>query len=127
MKASIFYFTKVAFQKETERFFLDAEETVKMLNESGLKNFVQVDTFIPALDSPKEQLAERLFAIYNDGTEEGNPLGTKAGQQKLVSLGAGHTSMSVNDFVVIDGEVLIVDSLGFKNIGQHNALSEVSA
>jgi len=71
LKASIFYFTKVAFQKEPERFFLDAEETVKMLNESGLKNFVQVDTFIPALDSPKEQLAERLFAIYNDGTEEG--------------------------------------------------------
>ena len=122
MKALIFYHTKEAFHREPERFFTDANETVKMLNETGLKNFVQVDSYENPKAVSKQDFAEEIFMRYNQDT---NPLGTKEGQQKLRSIGAGHTSMSVNDFVVIDGDVLIVDSFAFKNIGHHDAVSEV--
>jgi len=88
-----------------------------MLNENGLENFVRVDSHEDISAKSKQQYAEKLFAIYNDGTAEGNPLATEDGQKKIRCLGAGHTSMSINDFVVIDGDVLIVDSFGFKNIG----------
>ena len=129
MKAEIFYFNNEAFDKEPQRFFTNAEETLKMLNESGLKNFTQVDTYEinpPANeDTGKLEFAELLFALYNDGAVLGNPLGTKEGQDKIRKLGVSHTSMSINDFVVIDGEVLIVDGCGFKNIGKHQAVSEV--
>lgn len=113
--------------KEPLRFFTNAEETKKMLDESGLQNFVCVDTFEENSSRPKQDFAERIFAVYNDGAEIQNPLGTKEGQNKLRSLGVSHTSMSVNDFVVIDDQVLIVDSLGFKNIGKHDALKELYA
>lgn len=107
-----------------------------MLDETGLKNFVQVDTHeekTPLLKSfvnifsnkSKKEFAERLFAVYNDGTEGGNPLGTPEGQQKIRSIGVSHTSMSINDFVVIDGDVLIVDGSGFLDIGKHSAINEV--
>ena len=113
--------------KNPERFFLNADETEKMLNESGLQNFAHVDTFIDSdMDIPKHAYAERMFALYNDGAQVGNPLGTPEGQNKLRSIGVGHTSMSVSDFVVIDGEVLIVDGAGFKNIGKHDSVSEVT-
>lgn len=126
MKALIFYFNKDAFYREPEKFFNSADETEKMLNETGLQNFAQVDTFEEETTLTRDEFAERLFAIYNDGAEINNPLGTPEGQKKIQSLGVGHTSMSVSDFVVIDGEVLIVDVFGFKNIGKHNALSEVT-
>lgn len=126
MKAQIFYFKKEPFMKNPERFFNSADETEKMLDYSGLKNFALVDTYNDKdMDIPKDAYAERMFALYNDGAKIPNPLGTKEGQEKLRSLGVGHTSMSVSDFVVIDGDVLIVDGVGFKNIGQHDALNEV--
>ncbi len=128
MKAEIFYFNNEGFDREPQRFFTNAEETRKMLDESGLKNFVQVDTYeinptTEQIDKP--EFAELLYALYNDGAVVGNPLGTKEGQDKIRKLGVSHTSMSINDFVVIDGEVLIVDGCGFKNIGKHQAVSEV--
>lgn len=128
MKAQIFYFKKEPFMKQPERFFLNADETEKMLNETGLQNYALVDTFIDKdMEIPKDVYAERMFALYNDGAKIPNPLSSKEGQDKIRSLGVGHTSMSVSDFVVIDGEVLIVDSMGFKNIGRHDAVKEVVA
>ena len=128
MKAEIFYFNNEGFDREPQRFFTNAEETRKMLDESGLKNFVQVGTY--EINTTKEHVdkldfAEQLYALYNDGAVLGNPLGTKEGQDKITKLGVSHTSMSINDFVVIDGEVLIADRCGFKNIGKHQAVSEV--
>ncbi len=102
-----------------------ADQTVKMLNESGLKYFVHLDTFEEDTKKTKEEFAERLFAVYNDGAEIPNPLGSKEGQDKIERTGVYHTSMSINDFVVIDGDVLIVDGCGFKNIGKHPAVQEV--
>ena len=125
MKAEIFYFKKQAIIDFPARMFMNAEETKKMLNESGLKYFTHIDTFVEETDLSKEAFAERLFAVYNDGADIGNPLGTKEGQDIVRSSGAGHTSMSVNDFVVIDGDILIVDGSGFLNIGQHPAVTEV--
>lgn len=126
MKIEIFYFKNDPFLKNPERFFLNADETEKMLNESGLQNFAHVDTFIDKdMEIPNDAYAERMFALYNDGAEIPNPLSSKEGQNKIRSLGVGHTSMSVSDFVVIDGEILIVDGCGFKNIGKHPAVSEV--
>jgi len=101
-----------------------AEETRKMLNESGLKYFTHIDTYEENLQASKEHFADRLFAVYNDGAEIPNPLGTKEGQEKVRSTGTGHTSMSINDFVVIDGEVIICDGSGWLNIGQHQAVTE---
>lgn len=129
MKAEIFYFTTKAFLDHPERYFTNAKSTIDQLNESGLKNFVKVDTY--EINPTKEEhidkleFAELLYGLYNDGAFLGNPLGTKEGQEKIRSVGAGHTSMSINDFVVIDGDVLIVDQCGFKNIGQHDTVSEV--
>jgi hypothetical protein len=125
--AKIFYFTKKASKEEPHgTFFNDAKVTKKMLDESGLKNFVQVDTHEDQSATSKQEYAEKLFALYNDGTQSGNPLGTPEGQQKIRSIGASHTSMSINDFVVIDDEVLIVDACGFLNIGQHSSVKEVT-
>ena len=125
MKAEIFYFKKQAIVDFAGRMFMYAEETRKMLNESGLKYFTHIDTYEEDTTLSKDEFVERLFAIYNDGAEIGNPLGNKDGQQKIRSTETGHTSMSINDFVVIDNEIHIVDSSGFLNIGQHDAVSEV--
>ncbi len=118
MRAVIYYFTKDAFLENPHMFFTDAHHTEDLLRSEGLKGFVMVDTHEDKSVKSKREYAEKLFIIYNDGTEEGNPLGTPAGQQKIRSSGVGHTSMSINDFVVIDGDVLIVDSEGFKELGK---------
>ena len=124
MKAEVFYFTRKAFEESPHgSFFFNAKFTVELLDES----FVKVGEYQSKSDkvNTKDALAEEVFMHYN--AEWSNPLGTKEGQQKIRSLGVGHTSMSINDFVVIDGEVLIADMMSFLNIGKHKAVSEVVA
>ncbi len=128
MKAEVFYFSKEAFEKSPHgSFFNDAKYTVELLDTTGLESFVKVGEYQSKSDkvNTKDALAEEVFMQYN--AEWSNPLGTKEGQQKIRSLGVSHTSMSINDFVVIDGEVLIVDQYDFLNIGKHKAVSEVVA
>jgi len=128
MKAEVFYFTRKAFEESPHgSFFFDAKFTVELLNSTGLESFVKVGEYQSKSDkvNTKDALAEEVFMHYN--AEWSNPLGTKEGQQKIRSLGVGHTSMSINDFVVIDGEVLIADMMSFLNIGKHKAVSEVVA
>jgi len=125
LKAEIFYFKKQAITDFSGRMFMYAEETKKMLNESGLKYFTHIDTFEEETKLSRDEFVERIFAIYNDGAEIDNPLGTKEGQDKVRATGTYHTSMSVNDFVVIDDEIIICDGSGWLNIGKHPAVSEV--
>lgn len=125
MKAEIFYFTTQAIDDFRGRMFMYAEETRKMLNESGLKYFVHIDTYEDDKVMTKEDFAQWLFTVYNDGADFDNPLASTEGQQRVRSSGAGHTSMSINDFVVIDGEIIICDGSGWLNIGQHKAVTEV--
>lgn len=122
MKARIFYVTKKAFHEDPSWIFTNAEKTEQQLDKSGLKNFVEIDTHEDQNVKSKLDFAEKLFMIYNT---DSNPLSTKQGQERIRKLGAGHTSMSVNDFVVIDGSILIVDTLGFKNIGFHKVLEDI--
>jgi hypothetical protein len=125
VKAEVYYFTRKAFEESPSgTFFTDAKATVEMLDATGLENFAKVGEVQVKSDVAKDENAEKLFALFN---LDFNPLGTPEGQQKIRSLGVSHTSMSINDFVVIDGEVLIVDGSGFLNIGIHKAVSEVVA
>lgn len=124
MKAEVYYFTKKAFHENPHVFFMDAKVTQKMLDESGLQNFCKVGEHQTDSNISKDDFAEEIFALFN---LDNNPLGTSEGQEKIRSLGVSHTSMSINDFIVIDGDVLIVDGCGFLNIGKHKSLSNIVA
>jgi len=55
---------------------------------------------------------ESIFGMYNVS----NPLATPAGQQKIRSVGVGHTSMSIGDVIKLGGIYYIVASEGFKRL-----------
>jgi hypothetical protein len=55
---------------------------------------------------------ERLFSKYN--SDDGNPLGTDAGQQKVRVSGTHHTSMSVLDIIKIGTKYYMVAGQGWK-------------
>jgi len=118
-KFEIYYHTKVHHHMfgngELEKsVFVDEEFSEKRLAENGLSTFVKVAEHIGA--SHEDEL-ERIFAKFNDGTNEGNPLATKEGQDFIRANGVSHTSMSVQDLVVFNNEIYVVKNMGFKNIG----------
>ncbi len=104
----IFYMTKDAWHKAVETDItneITGMHTVNALKNSGLKEFVSVAEF----QMPTENgtvMAEKIFAKFNSDYE--NPLATPEGQSLLRSTGAGHTSMSVGDFILFDNKTIMV-------------------
>jgi hypothetical protein len=56
---------------------------------------------------------EQIFEILN---MDSNPLGTPKNQQWIRDNGARHTSMSVGDVIVRDGDYFVVMGVGFKQL-----------
>jgi hypothetical protein len=60
---------------------------------------------------------EDLFRIFNDADSDiPNPLRTNSGQDKIISLGVKHTSMSVADIVRLDKDFWICMPQGWRKL-----------
>lgn len=89
---------------ETESYF-----TPRPLNRETMDKTHAIVAEIEAED------LEDVFFRMNDPFGEGyNPLSTLEGQNKLRNLGVRHTSMSVNDAVMINGEIWQVLAVGWE-------------
>ena len=120
MKARIFYLTKDE-RRNNPNSWLDIDETIKNIKANKINAFANVHEM--EIDDNKDvaEVSEIIFELMNgmaggedpDGTP--NPLGNPEGQKKIRSLGVGHTSMSVGDFIIFgNGKTLVADDMGFK-------------
>ena len=117
MKAYIFYAKKDSEWFDNINFTSDEQKHVPTVK-NILEDYIQVDVF----DTDKSlrtaggvsKVAEKIFAIYNDYTL--NPLSAQNSmpKQNLLRIsGAGHTSMTVGDAILIGDKFYIADMVGF--------------
>jgi hypothetical protein len=67
-------------------------------------------------DGEVEAVLNRMFALFNDGLDIPNPLGTPEGQVKVKQSGTHHTSMSVGDVIGLKDKLWIVAGVGFREL-----------
>lgn len=84
------------------------------MNPYKLKQFALVESVKIDYDSVDE-IPEKIFAKFNS---DDNPLASASGQAKIRELGLSHTSMSMGDFIVINGRVIAIAlDIGWDFIG----------
>jgi len=104
----VFYMKKDAWRNAVENDLLNemsGQHTVNSLKLTGFDEFAGV-AVVELEGETSERVAELAFATFND--PDRNPLATPEGQQKIRAEGAGHTSMSVGDFVLLDNQIILV-------------------
>ena len=118
MKADIYYMTKAARVSDPTS-FISAEASIKNIQEGRRLFYSRVHEMWSDDNKGFDDNAEIIFTLLNGQGDKPNPLSTKHKQRKIKSLGVGHTSMSVGDFIVF-GEntlkILVADSFGFKEV-----------
>ena len=99
--------------------FISAEASIKNIQEGRRLFYSRVHEMWSDDNKGFDDNAEIIFTLLNGQGDKPNPLSTKHKQRKIKSLGVGHTSMSVGDFIVF-GEntlkILVADSFGFKEV-----------
>ena len=118
MKASIYYMTKSARESEQSS-YISAEASIKNIKEGRHLSYSRVHEMWSDDNKGFEENAEIMYTLLNGHGDKPNPLSTKHKQKKIKSLGVGHTSMTIGDFIVF-GEntlkILVADTFGFKEV-----------
>ena len=118
MKVYIYYMTKSVRENDPSS-YISAETSIKNIQEGRRLFYSRVYEMWSDDNKGFEENAEIIFTLLNGQGDKPNPLSTKHKQRKMKSLGVGHTSMSIGDFIVF-GEntlkILVADTSGFKEV-----------
>tara|TARA_Y100001949_G_scaffold83767_1_gene70754 strand:- start:33 stop:482 length:450 start_codon:yes stop_codon:yes gene_type:complete len=99
--------------------YISAEASFKNIREGRHLFYSRVHEVWSDDNKGFEENAEIIYTLLNGHGDKPNPLSTKHKQRKIKSLGVGHTSMSVGDFIAF-GEntlkILVADTFGFKEV-----------
>ena len=118
MKVDIYYMTKDARESDPSS-YISAEASIKNIQEGRRLFYSRVNEMWSDDNKGFEENAEIIYTLLNGHGDKPNPLSTKHKQRKIKSLGVGHTSMSIGDFIVF-GEntlkILVADTFGFKEV-----------